>query len=184
MRIILIDTNAWDLFFDQDLNLSLELPSDEYRVLTTPLLETEINAIEARWPELYLYIKEQLKNLSANTLRAFGFRDLTDENQMRSSRYPENIQIGGFDSGFILSEEIVEGVKRAFDSTKNNPIRGTGLPKHFTDQDLKAYSNHFLVLSSDQDLIKSGYKNIINMTDFNSCGLSLADYIELKLQEN
>ena len=54
MRIVLIDSNVWNLFWEQELDLSLELQLAGYQVSTSPLLETEIQATKEKLSMVHL----------------------------------------------------------------------------------------------------------------------------------
>lgn len=94
---IYLDTNVWDFLFERQLDLEVELPSDEFCICITREAEFEIPPIPDGKAELKMFIEATIARCGIQTNSFFGFYD---------DRLPQNEQrVGGFDEGRWASPE-------------------------------------------------------------------------------
>ncbi|MBM7454319.1 hypothetical protein HNR62_000143 [Oceanisphaera litoralis] len=132
---IFIDNNAWDIFVDQNLDLSVELPPEEFNLKITREAEFEILQMPKEKRE---YVERYISQKTIKTDSFFGFYD--------ESLPPNEQRNGGFDVGrFIDPEEarLIQG------ETIGPSKRPTGLLKNEADVSLAARSLHSFVITCD-----------------------------------
>jgi hypothetical protein len=72
---IYIDHNVWHFLFDRKLDLSLELPKEDFCLCLTREAEFEIPPIPQEKSDLKTFIEETVKKCTIETRRYFGFSD-------------------------------------------------------------------------------------------------------------
>lgn len=139
---LFIDSNAWDIFSDQNIDLSVELPQAEFNLKITREAEFEIPQMPQ---EKRAYVEKYINQKAIKTDSFFGFYD--------PSLPPEEQRHGGFGS---VSDPDVGGRFIAPDEAQlieGEPIgpskRPTGLFKNEADVSLAARSLHSFVITCD-----------------------------------
>ncbi|MBX2834507.1 MAG: hypothetical protein KTR28_06010 [Micavibrio sp.] len=61
---VFLDNNVWNFLFANNIDLSNELPSDEFKICITREVEFETQAIPDKKAELRKYIKNAIKNVT------------------------------------------------------------------------------------------------------------------------
>lgn len=168
-----IDSNAWDIFFEHQMDLLKELPEDEFDLFITPEVEIEIKHMPKDKLE---YVNRILQKKQVVTDQYFGFA--------------EDSRAGGFGSVFdptvggrFISVPELEFIKSEKPKKK---IRPTGLRKDETDTYLAARSLHSAVLTCNiKSSIKRAKNNhegiVIDLKNYSE-NESLSDFIKRELQ--
>jgi hypothetical protein len=92
---IYIDNNVWDFLFERGIDLSVELPRNEYCLFLTREAEFEIPPIQKR--ALKAFIEKSIKDCCIETRSLFGFCD--------HNHPPDEERVGGSDEGYWASTE-------------------------------------------------------------------------------
>lgn len=165
---IFIDAGAWNLLFEFELDLALELPRPEFVLAQTRGAEFEIGTGK---PALDAYIRDTITRCQVRTDSYFGF--------FVESHTAEDQRLGGFDVGrFATPAEIAFlAGHRALSS-----VRPTGLNKHEADISLAARSLHSVVLTMDRrsTALRHAYEQggkVLWLDDYTRIGASLADRV-------
>lgn len=174
---IFIDNNAWDVFFEESIDLVMELPSPDFSLHITREAEFEIPSMPQPKRE---YVERILKSGKIHTDKFFGFFD--------ASLAPEVQRVGGFGD---LNDPNVGG--RFIEKTESDLIqsesasvgpgwRPTGLLKNEADVSLAARSLHSVVLTCDGKKALKRAKNhhgghVVDLKKYQK-GSSLADFIK------
>lgn len=185
MRIgVYIDNNVWDFLFERKMDLTIELPRDEFVVCITREAEFEISPLETIKPELFSFIQLTIERCQTKSDAFFGFND-------ESLPLAEQ-RVTGFDQGRFISPEEQE-----FMVMQRTPLKPshsklntkTKLYKDEADISLAARAFHSVVLSLDgkKGPINTAYQQggrVVFLKDYDAQGMSLANYIKNKLAEN
>ena len=70
---IYLDTNVWDFLFERQLDLEVELPSDEFCICITREAEFEIPPIPDGKAELKMFIEATIARCGIQTTRSLDF---------------------------------------------------------------------------------------------------------------
>ena len=175
---VTIDSNVWDQLHDLNLELAIELPIKRFVLFVPREVEIELGAIPKQPDKIALkkYISRQMLDASVEVSAIFGFA--TEAGPQRH---------GGFGFGTFQSED-----SRAFYAAIRDqylidkPIRGSQLSHNEGDAALGAASLSSVVLT--RDLRKAGPLRVaheyggklVDMTQFDSAGPSLASLIEAR----
>jgi len=139
---VYIDNNAWDIFFDQNIDLSKELPEEEFNLKITREAEFEIPQMPAPKRE---YVEKYINNNKVKTDSFFGFYDESlppDEQRVSEFGSIHDPAVGG---RFISPAE-----SQLMESEPIGPSkRPTGLLKNEADASLAARSLHSFVITCD-----------------------------------
>lgn len=101
---VYLDNNVWDFLFDRGLDLSTELPPDEFCVCITREAEFEIPPIPDSKKQLKNFIYETIKKCTIETKSYFGFHNYD---------HPQSEQrVGGFGVGSWISQEELSFIKQ------------------------------------------------------------------------
>jgi uncharacterized ubiquitin-like protein YukD len=172
---VTIDSNVWNLFERLDLRLAIELPAKRFILFIPRQIEIEIAAIPDR-PEkagIRAYIAREMTDSAIGVTAVFGFA--------RQGSGPE--RHGGFGFGTFQSEDA-RAFYAAISETYllNRRTKGSGLTDNEGDAAVAAASLSSVVLTLDikpgplRAALDHGGK-VLDMTPFESSGLSLEDYI-------
>ena len=171
---IFIDSNIWNFLFDQQIDLSVALPSDKFRLYIPREVELEAGAIvRPEKAELKAFIAATIAKCDIQTDRLFGFHD--------DSLPPDEQRVGGLDEGRWVSPEEAAFIERyKLKIAKKRPT--TPLYPKEADILLAARASHSVVLSLDDKRgpIRDAYQQgdmVVFLTDFDKSGLSLGDFI-------
>lgn len=169
---VFIDGNVWNFLFDRNLDLSVELPSDEFILCHTREAEFEIPVGK---PELDKFIEATINRCNIKTDSYFGFSDET--------RPPSEQRFGGFDVGRFATPEEIDFISRHRASQIERP---TKLQKNEADIALAARSLHSVVLTLDQKSVpmKNASKQggrVVYLNDFGHQKLPLAVFIKSRI---
>ncbi|WP_143325669.1 hypothetical protein [Caballeronia sordidicola] len=177
--LIFLDNNVWDFLFERRLDLSIELPSSEYKLAITREGEFEIAPIPDHKAELKAFIAKTIARCAVGTDTYFGFGG-------RSLPANER-RFAGFGFGrFAQTEEskfIGEEVRRWKELKVGAHQRKSKLFKHEADISLGARSFHYVVVSLDDKpgpltRARDAGGRVVFLTDFDASGLSLREFIE------
>jgi hypothetical protein len=181
MRIsIYIDNNVWDFLFDRKLDLSAELPREEFCLCLTREAEFEIPPIPIEKADLKNFIEETIKRCTIETRPYFGFYDdnHTDTEQ----------RVAGFDEGHWVTKEEHAFIEQQQTRLSQKEKPKTRLYKNEADISIAARSFHSVVITLDKkagainDAYKKGGK-VVFLNDFRDSGLSLKDFISNQLAD-
>lgn len=177
---VYIDNNVWDVLFKNNIDLSEELPNDEFNILITKEATFEIDYIPHA--DLKCYARKQIEECNIRTDALFGFYDESVPKDMQryagfgSDEDPES-------GGRLLSEEEAEvfSAEAPKENEKPRPMRPTGLYKHEADISLAARAAHSIVLTCNiKDALKRAHakegSRVINMKLY-SPEIRLYDFI-------
>lgn len=142
---LFIDNNVWDIFFDNEIDLSKELPNSDFNLLITREAEFEIQPMPK---EKKLFVQKAITQVNIVTDRILGFSD---------KNFPQDEQrIGGFGDKFNLSINGGRFIREVELQTikEENHLIGTKnlkthLYKHEADIAIAARANHSFVLTCD-----------------------------------
>jgi hypothetical protein len=99
---IYIDNNVWDFLFERGIDLSVELPRNEYYLFLTREAEFEIPPIQKG--ALKAFIEKSIKDCCIETRSLFGFYD--------QNHPPDEQRVGGWNEGYWAEQGGI-GVHRA-----------------------------------------------------------------------
>jgi hypothetical protein len=173
---LFIDSNAWDVFFERDIDLHLELHSDEFSILITKEAEFELSLMPVEKRE---YVEAAFKAKRILIDSYFGFYD--------ESLSLEQQRLTGFDCGRFASEEELK-VLREERSSIGPTKRPTGLYKNEADVSLAARSMVSVVLTCDgKKALKRAREiyggTVIDLKRWKS-GESISTFIRTELHKN
>ena len=179
MITVFPDHNAWDLFLTLQIDLSVALPSDEFRVGITREAEFEIEATAARNPALKSYIDTTIARCEITTDSYFGFYD--------ASLPSEEQRVGGLDVGRWASKRELEFIAEQERKWLKPRKRKTKLFPNEADISLAARSFDSVVLTCDAKPgpLRDAYLQeglVVYLNDFRASQLSLVDYIKSALK--
>jgi hypothetical protein len=169
---------VWDFLFDRGLDLSTELPPDEFCVCITREAEFEIPPIPDSKKQLKNFIYETIKKCTIETKSYFGFHNYD---------HPQSEQrVGGFGVGSWISQEELSFIKQQKTKIGTKKKESTKLYNNEADVSIAARSLHSIVLTLDakKGPINEAYKNggeIIYLKDFDESNMSLKQYILKKI---
>lgn len=115
---VYIDNNVWDLLFEKKIDLSIELPREEFCLCLTREAEFEIPPIPDEKAELKEFIYNTIEKCSIETRPYFGFLD--DKHLLAEQR------VAGFDKGFwadITEIEFMEQQKTRLSEHKKESTK-------------------------------------------------------------
>jgi hypothetical protein len=173
---IYIDNNVWDFLFARNLDLSVELPREDFCVCLTREAEFEIPPIPST--ALKAFIDATISKCVIRTDSFFGFND---------DSLPQSEQrVAGFDVGRWASSEEIAFMRQQRAQLVPAKKRKTKLYKDEADISLGARSFHSVVLSLDAKTgpINNAYKQggkVIFLTDFDNSGISLRSFVKAAL---
>lgn len=172
---VYIDNNVWDFLFKRQIDLSVELPRDEFCLCLTREAEFEIPPIPLEKAELKAFIEATIAKCGIQTDSFFGFND--------DSLPPDEQRYGGWDVGRWITPEEMAFITQQRTALKDSKKRLTKLYPGEADISLAARSLHSVILSLDakagpiNDAYKQGGK-VVFLTDFDKSGISLSDFIK------
>jgi hypothetical protein len=145
---IFIDNNVWDILFDHKVDLTFELPTDEFEVRITREAEFEFPGMPAEKQE---YAQKMLTTCAGRTDKIFGFYD--------PRHSPEEQRCGGFGDnlhpevgGRLAERPEVDFIAREAPTISQKKKR-TGLFGNEADVSLAARSIGSVVLTCDNGVL-------------------------------
>ena len=162
---LLIDSCAWNFFYEKCDNLSTLFSPTDYSIFMPKELRIEMDAIPLKKKNLKEWIERQLMDYQVENSCHFGFSSVSDPVERKSP-------LGGFGEGFFVSAEFNAEIKKY---SIGNKLRGSGLYTNEADALLCAYSkmDGFLVVTNDSQRnfkkIDSTKDNIIFLNDYDEC---------------
>lgn len=176
---IYIDNNVWDLLFEKKIDLSVELPREEFCLCLTREAEFEIPPIPDEKAELKKFIYDTIEKCSIETRPYFGF---LDERHPISER-----RVAGFDKGFLADITETQFIEQQKTRLSEHKKESTKLYKNEADISVAARSFVAVVITLDKKKgpINDAYKQggaIIYLHEFIESGLLLKDFIKSKIQ--
>ncbi|MDX8399084.1 MAG: hypothetical protein R8K20_02400 [Gallionellaceae bacterium] len=179
---IFIDNNVWDKFFENQIELSKELPASEFELRITAEAEFEIRAMPEK---LSNYVRAQIEQAVVKTDLCFGFYD--------DRHSPDEQRAGGFgdlfdpsQGGRFIELDEQEVIKQESNllGEKNSKTR---LYKHEADIALAARSVHSVVLTYDKKRAlkraRERTERVINLNNWDNHA-PLSEYIKNALKDN
>lgn len=179
MISVYIDNNVWDFLFERNLDLIQELPDTDFCLCMTREAEFEIPPIPAEKADLKTFVEKTIK-AGVKTDYLFGFS---------SSSLPASEQrVGGFGSGRFADLKETEFMSQQRTSLSAKFNEKTRLYKNEADISVAARSFAGIVLSLDakKGPLNTAYQaggQVVFLTDFDSSGQTLREFIATKLQE-
>ena len=181
---VYIDNNVWDLLFELKIDLSTELPDDEFRLCLTREAEFEIPPIPDEKIELKKFIIDSIERARVKTVPFFGFYD---ENLPASEP-----RFAGFDKGVFAEESQAKFIKHQCDKKKDeeeknkggkDKKRPTGLFKDEADIAIASRSliDVIITLDTKNGPIRYAYQEggcVVYLNEFKQSHLSLSDFIK------
>ncbi|QEE46132.1 hypothetical protein FVA81_16620 [Rhizobium sp. WL3] len=143
---VYLDNNCWDFLFFHQLDLAVELPADQFEVWLARESEMEIPPLEAKNPELHLFIQLTRKKCNVRTERILGF----DEPGLPESER----RFGGFENDVRWAAQDEHEYWKTVPIKTSSKRPKTKLYKDEADRALAARSIESVVVTSDA--IKSG----------------------------
>jgi hypothetical protein len=174
---IFIDNNVWDILWNQNVDLEVELPCEEFNLKMTREAEFEIPKMP---DEKRNYVEKYIAKKIIKTDLSFGFYDesISSEDQ-RNGGFGDifDPEVGGTflasDQEQLIKSEIIGPSKRP-----------TGLLKNEADVSLAAISLHSFVITCDgKKALKRAKKEngkIIDLKKY-SVGTSLYSFIKTEI---
>ena len=177
---LFIDNMVWDIFYAEKIDLSKELPIEEFSLYMTREAEFEIPLMP---PEKRNYVESFINDGGIETDTLFGFH--TD------GLSPEEQRVGGFGDinnpkvGVRFISEAEASIIDSESATIGPRKRPTGLLTDEADVSLAARSVHFAVLTCDgKKSLKRAQKKygglIIDLKKYEK-GTSIANFIKSEL---
>lgn len=171
---VYLDNNVWDLFFEIGLDLSVELPKEQFCLCLTREAEFEIPPIPPEKTALRDFIRSTIDKCSMATRPYFGFYQETYS--------PEDQRVAGFGQGYWASPEEITFIHQQRTRLSETIRPKTRLHKNEADISIAARSFHSVVLSLDKKTgpINDAYKNggyVVFLNDFRTSGLSLREFV-------
>lgn len=143
---VYLDNNCWDFLFFHQIDLAVELPAQQFQIWLARESEMEIPPLQAKKPELYLFIQTTRARCNILTERILGFDEPdTPENERR---------FGGFESDVRWATDREHAYLKAVPIKASSKRQKTKLYKDEADRALAARSIEWVVLTSDS--VKSG----------------------------
>lgn len=176
---IYIDNNVWDLLFEKKIDLSIELPREEFCLCLTKEAEFEIPPIPDEKAELKKFIYDTIVKCSIETRPYFGFSD---------EKHPISEQrVAGFDEGFLADLAETQFMEQQKTRLSKHKKESTKLYKNEADISVAARSFGAVVITLDKKNgpINDAYKHggaIVYLHEFIESGLPLKDFIMSKFQ--
>ena len=147
---VLIDSNAWNFLFDRNIDLSCELPREDFALFITREVEIEIGAIPDDGKDrsdkrpLKRYIYESIAQNQVTTTATFGFSEANPADGPAT--------YAGFGQGTFQSEKerdwyAREQIKSYF---LGKSKKGSGLSANQADTAVSAASFDCVVLTCDK----------------------------------
>jgi hypothetical protein len=173
---VYIDNNVWDFLFSRNLDLSIELPREDFCVCLTREAEFEIPPIPSE--ALKAFIDVTINKCVIRTDSFFGFNDET---------LPQSEQrVAGFDVGRWAAPDEIAFISQQRAQLRPSKKRKSKLYKDEADISLAARSFHSVVLSLDAKTgpINDAYKQggrVVFLADFDSSCMLLAAYVKAAL---
>lgn len=160
--------------FDRNLDLSVELPKEDFCLCLTREAEFEIPPIPHEKADLKHFIDETIKKCTIETRRYFGFAD--------PAQPATEQRVGGFNQGYWASKEEATFIEQQKTKLGKSKSPMTRLYKNEADIAIAARAIHSIVLTLDRKNgpINESYKNggkVVFLNDFDKSGLSLKDFI-------
>jgi hypothetical protein len=174
---VYLDNNVWDFLFSKGIDISTELPNNEFCLCLTREAEFEIPPIPEEKKALKEFIKRTIDSCLIETRAYFGF---FDENHSELEQ-----RVGGLDEGYLASEEEIEFINQQKSRLGHTKKIRTGLHKNEADISVAARSLHSIVLTLDRktgpinDAYKNGW-NVVFLNELDNSGLSLRNFIKSK----
>lgn len=181
---VYIDNNVWDVIFKHNIDLSKELPNNEFSLAITKEAVFEIDSIPH--PDLKEFARDQIQKCRIKVDALFGFYDESlpsDQQRFAGFGSDDDPESGGR----LLSEEEAEvflaEAPKEHDTPR--PLRRSGLYKHEADISLAARATHSIVLTCNikQALKRSHAKEgsrVIDMKSY-SPDARLYDFIKSEI---
>ena len=173
---VYIDNNVWDFLFERKIDLSLELPRDEFCLCLTREAEFEIATIPPGKVDPQ-FIEETVRKCTIEVRPYFGFYD--------ENHSPAEQRVSGFDQGYWASREELAFIDQQ--KTRLGEVKKpkTGLYTNEADISFAARAFQSAVLTLDNkgpinDAYKQGGK-VVFLNDFDARGLSLKDFIKMHI---
>jgi hypothetical protein len=171
---VYIDNNVWDFLFFRKIDLSVELPNNEFCLCMTREAEFEIPPIPNEKAKLKKFIEDTINKCVIEPQSYFGFFNPNHSEQEQ--------RVGGFNVGRWASAEEVAFMEQQ--KTKLGAVKkpSTKLYKNEADISVAARAIHSVVITLDKkngpinDAYKQGGK-VVFLTDFDSNGLTLKEFI-------
>jgi len=175
MISVFIDSSAWNVLFEQRMDLNLELPPSEFALYITREVEIELLAIpdigkdDTQKLELKRYIAEAVGRGRVKTVGHFGFREAG----------PTSMPLG---QGTFQSKDERTRLDEFKGHFLNRSKRPTGLAKNQADASLAMRAFKSVILTNDDkggpiaEAARRGGK-IVYLAGFDRNAVSLSDYI-------
>ena len=192
---VTIDSCAWNFFFDNRFDLSVELPPDKFSLFITREVEIELLQIPDISKDgvdklpLKQFIRSSIDQHKVETTCVFGFAEANEPDE--PARY------GGFDQCTFESDieqtwRQREETQRCLRQVQAKPRKDTALRKNEADVSLAVASMACVLITVDEKkgaparkkgpiydaAINGGF--VVFVQDVESSGLALADQIERK----
>ncbi|HUW29033.1 MAG TPA: hypothetical protein VMV97_10535 [Sulfuriferula sp.] len=177
-----IDSCAWNYLHDNNVDLSTELPTDQYAIRLTSEVEIEVSKIPDDKRSLKEYIQTSIHKNSITTTRVFGFLTLEPDGT------PSKTQVyGGFNQGTFQSEE--DRQYYASSDTKKYLIgkkpTNSGLGKNQADASLAVRATNSVIITNEEpnksgplrSAAQSGGKIVYLRAEVEPSGLPLGKYL-------
>jgi hypothetical protein len=175
--VIFIDNCAWDILYNQGINLSKELPVDEFDLFVTKEVGSfEMPTIPENKNSLKEYVQKQMDERAIKENSYFQFSSYGDPPGYRHRG-------GGFGEGRFASPKELDLIKR-FEVPRGKE-RKTGLYKNEADASLavRACAGDIVLTAEIPDngpLKESG--RVVSLLGFDPSKQSLKDYIILSIR--
>jgi hypothetical protein len=183
---VFIDSGAWNVLFEQGINLLIELPPEEFSLYITLEVYYELQAIPNMGKDgtskvgLKHYIREALERSQIGTTATFGFY----------VRGAERQPYAPFNQGTFQSETDREWYlrKETQDTLRNKATRPSGLGAHVADASLAVRAQDSIILTTDTHGLlaraaEQGGK-VVSLAGFNGKTISLRDFIMQSLEHS
>ncbi len=183
---IFIDSCAWNFLYDHGINLSKELPVDEFDLFVTKEVGSfEIPEIPEEKKGLAEYIRKQREERGVKEDSYFGFSSYNDPPEKR-------YRIGGFGEGRFATYRDAEVLKKFQIIPAPGEKEGkTGLYKNEADASLAVRAGVGNVVLTAEKLNKgplkkasSEYGRVVSLLGFNPSNQSLKNYIISSVKPN
>lgn len=174
IKSVYIDNNVWDFLFDRKMDLSIELPPDQYCLCMTREAEFEIPPIPESKADLKHFIQATVEKC-VKTVPLFGFYD--------ESLPADEQRNGGFDQGSFASVAELDFINQQRRSIRDRKKEKTKLYPNEADVSVASRSFGSIVLTLDRKKgpINTAYQQggrIVFLKEFDESGLSLMEFIE------
>ncbi len=166
---LFLDSNIWNFLFDRKLDLSVELPKEEFTLAITREAEIEFPPDG----ELKHFVEATISKCAIVTDAYFGFGN--------PDYPPDKQRAGGFGFGRFITYEEIGFMQSQAKKERGGADRPNGLHKHEADISLASRSFKSIVVTLDRkkgplkDALSEGGK-IIFLSDFDESGLGLKEF--------